>query len=206
MIILILIMKTFLSLKQNKVAFSLSIIVAVFFVVSIASAVTTITTNIDTAGTLNVSGLSTLANASSTLFSSSGNFMVNGYATTTASNGNIATAGSLTVGSTSQAVTQILNGTCNLSTTVARTALSTSSLPFQCAVANAVSGDRVFVSLQSDGGSQTSVVGLGGIVVNYAIASTTATGFIQVGLSNWSGAATSSYTLATSSAQYWIVR
>lgn len=45
-------MKTFSSLKQNKIAFSLSVIVAVFFVVSVASAVTTITTNIVTAGNI----------------------------------------------------------------------------------------------------------------------------------------------------------
>ena len=175
-------MKIFLSLKQNKIAFSLSVIVAVFFVVSVVSAVTTITTNIDTAGTLNVSSLSTLTNASSTLFS-------------------VGTSG----GSSGTTLAQILKGTCNLSTTVARTALSTSTLPFQCAVTNAASGDQVFVSLANDGGSVTGPANIGGIRASYAIASSAA-GYIEVGLSNWSGAATSSYTIATTSVQYWIVR
>lgn len=171
-------MKNFL--KENRIVFTLSVIISVFFVVSAVSAVTTITTNIDTAGTLNVSSLTTLTNASSTL---------------------------LSVGTSSKGTTmsQILKGTCNLSTTVARTALSTSTLPFQCAVTNAASGDQVFVSLANDGGSVTGPANIGGIRVSYAIASTAAS-FIEVGLSNWSGAATSSYTLATTSIQYWIVR
>ena len=168
--------------NRDRITLMLVVIVSVFLIVTTVSAVTTITTNIDTGGTLNVSGLTTLTNASSTLLS-------------------VGTSG----GSSGTTVAQILKGTCNLSTTVARTSLSTSTLPFQCAVTNVVSGDQVFVSLPNDGGSVTGLSNVGGIRLSYAIASTT-NGYIEVGLSNMSGTATSSYTLATTSVQYWIVR
>ncbi|MFA6404937.1 MAG: hypothetical protein WCW03_02980 [Candidatus Paceibacterota bacterium] len=181
-------MKTFLSLRQNKTAFVLSIVVSVFFVVSVASAVTTISTNISTAGnitttdggTLTVSGLATLGNASTTLLSVGG--------------------------STGTTMSQILKGTCNLSTTVLNLPLATSTKPFQCSVANVASGDLVFVTLPSDGGS---LGGTPGLIMTYAKASSTAT-YIEVGLAipfgSDSSVATSSFALATTSVSYFIVR
>src|SRR3989344_3134449 len=76
---------------------TLAVLVSVFFVVMAVEAAATISTNVNAGGTLTVSGHSSLATASSTITSQTGNFMVNGFATTTASNGNIATAGTLTV-------------------------------------------------------------------------------------------------------------
>src|SRR3989344_5342720 len=81
----------------------LSVIFGVLFISLVANAVTTISTNITTdgnatiTGTLGVTGVTTLVNASSSVTSQTGNFMVNGFATTTAANGNIATAGTLAV-------------------------------------------------------------------------------------------------------------
>ena len=57
---------------NNRVASFFAIILSVFFVVSAAQAASTISTNIQTDGTLSVTGLSTLGNASTTLFSATG--------------------------------------------------------------------------------------------------------------------------------------
>ena len=57
---------------SNRVASFLAIILSVFFVVATVQAATTISTNIETGGTLTVSGLTTLGNASTTQISSSG--------------------------------------------------------------------------------------------------------------------------------------
>ena len=75
----------------------LAVIFGVLLITLSANAVSTISTNISTGGTLDVTGHTTLTTASSTITSQTGNFLVNGYATTTALNGNIATAGTLTV-------------------------------------------------------------------------------------------------------------
>ena len=66
--------------------------------------------NLTTTGTLNVSGLTTLGNASTTILSLTGNLLVNGFATTTASNGNIDTEGSLTVVGTASTTNLIVGG------------------------------------------------------------------------------------------------
>ncbi|MDO8728761.1 MAG: hypothetical protein Q7K26_02595 [bacterium] len=85
----------------------LTVVFGVLLISLVANAVTTISTNITTdgnatiTGTLGVTGVTTLTNASSTITSQTGNFMVNGFATTTATNGNIATAGTLAVTGTS---------------------------------------------------------------------------------------------------------
>ncbi|OHA32909.1 MAG: hypothetical protein A2928_04450 [Candidatus Taylorbacteria bacterium RIFCSPLOWO2_01_FULL_45_15b] len=83
--------------KRNILSVVFSVIACVALVSASVSAATTINTSIDTGGALTVSGLSTLGNASTTVFSTTGNLMVNGYATTTAANGNFATAGTLNV-------------------------------------------------------------------------------------------------------------
>lgn len=193
-------MKTFLSLKQNKLTFSLSIIVAVFFVVSVASAVTTISTAISTAGNITTTDGNIEATA--------GTLTVGGTSTLTGKTtmGNASTTLLSVGGSTGTTMSQILKGTCNLSTTVLNLPLATSTKPFQCSVTSVASGDLVFVSLPSDGGS---LGGTSGIIMTYAKASTTA-GYIEVGLSAPFGSivsvATSSFALATTSVPYFIVR
>lgn len=93
----------------------LSVVVTVFMVFSLVSGATTISTNINTAGTLTVSGASTLTgtvsaggalsvtgittltgavNASSTV-NADGNLTIAGRATTTAASGNFAAAGTI---------------------------------------------------------------------------------------------------------------
>jgi hypothetical protein len=109
----------------------LSVIFGVLFVSLVVNAVTTISTNITTdgnatiTGTLGVTGVTTLGNASSTITSQTGNFMVNGYATTTALNGNIATAGTLAVTGVSTLTGDVTlsggNGALSLTTTNAAT-------------------------------------------------------------------------------------
>lgn len=102
--------------KKQKDFFTigLSVLVSFAFVAVSASAATTISTNIDTGGTLNVTGNSTLASVDiggayaagsgsgvtispAGALSFNGDLSINGYATTTATSGNIATAGTLTV-------------------------------------------------------------------------------------------------------------
>lgn len=84
---------------KNKYIFSMlaSVLVAFGFVALTTYSATTISTNVNTGGTLTVTGLSTLGYASTTGVSLTGNLMVNGFATTTGSNGNMATNGTLTV-------------------------------------------------------------------------------------------------------------
>lgn len=86
--------------------------------------------------TLNVTGLTTLGNASTSALSITGNLYVNGFATTTGANGNIATAGTLgvtgastltggvTVG-TGNAITGIIAGYCSFSDVTSFTASTT---------------------------------------------------------------------------------
>lgn len=90
----------------------LSVFVSFSFVFAVTYAATTISTNIDTGGTLTVTGNSTLISAdigggytagsgsgatisAAGAFSANGDLAVNGFATTTASNGNFATKGTL---------------------------------------------------------------------------------------------------------------
>ena len=108
--------------------------------------------------------------------------------------------GILKVGTNGANLWEVKAATCNLTTTVLRTSLATSTLPFNCAVTGVASGDVVFATLPSDGGSVTDGINKGGIQLRYATASSTA-GNIEIGLSNDSGAATSSYSGATTSVQ-----
>ena len=149
-----------------------AVVAGVFLVGMVAQAATTITTNIQTDGTLSVTGLSSFTNASSTLLSTSGNFMVNGFATTTASNGNFATAGTVSVGATANAITDMSVGFCTIPTTTV-TASSTNYADCTTNVTISTS-DRVFVQAT------------GSLPVNFVIeaASTTAATTINVRILN----------------------
>ncbi|MEK7609807.1 MAG: hypothetical protein AAB470_01650 [Patescibacteria group bacterium] len=129
-------MKTFSSLKQNKLTFSLSIIVAVFFVVSVASAVTTISTAISTAGNITT----TAGNIEAT----AGTLTVGGASSLAA----VTTSGTLTVGSSGTAVNSMVFGYCNIANSAAITA-STSAY-FNCTGATGLTNAyRVFVQATS---------------------------------------------------------
>ncbi len=114
--------------------------------------------------------------------------------------------GTLRLGSEGTALSNVVTGTCTLSTTVANLPLATSSKPFDCPATGVESGDQVFVSLPSNGGS---LGGTPGVIMTHAKASTTAD-YIQVWLAIPFGAhssvATSSFPLATTSVQYLSVR
>ena len=145
--------------KNRFLTLTLSVVLSVLVIVSVVSAATTISTNIDTGGTLNVTGKTTLTNASTTMISSTGDLWVNGYATTTASNGNIDTAGnisavgtasstSLIVGGNSTTVGGIVFGYCNVQNS-ANIAASTTAY-FSCTGATGVtSATRIFVQATS---------------------------------------------------------
>jgi len=162
-------MKTFSSLKKNKAAFGLSIVLSVFAIVSLVSASTSIGTNIQTAGTLIVSGLSTLANV---------------------------TATSLTVGSSGTALSQIVKGTCVLTnygvsgTGIDVSQAASSTAIYQCAADSAgtaltgvASGYTTLVQLSTT----TAETGNGWAIIGSSASSTA--GYINVIVSNLSGAA-----------------
>ena len=110
----------------------LSVIFGVLVISLVANAVTTISTNLDTDGTLTVDGHSTLTSASSTVTSQTGNFMVNGYATTTATNGNIATNGTLAVTSTTVLTGDVTMSGGNDGLIITTTNTATSSIDVGC--------------------------------------------------------------------------
>lgn len=213
-------MKTFSSLKQNKIAFSLSIIVAVFFVVSVASAVTTISTAISTAGditttagnieatagTLTVGGASTLT----------GNTAVTGTLTVTAKTtvGNASTT-LLSVGSNGTTLSKLMKGTCYLTnygtsgSGIDASQAASSTVLYQCAATNGantaitglVSGDLTIVQFAT-----TTAEVLNGWVIVSSSASTT-NGYINVLVSNLTGtAAVPSMVGVGSSTSYIIMR
>ena len=136
-----------------------SVLAGVLFVTMAVNASTTISTNVSTDGTLDVTGLTTLTGASTTRISLTGNLMVNGMATTTGSTGSIATEGNLTVlgtasttalkvGATANTITDASVGICvpttNPSIAASTTAMvaCTSSVPLS-------SSDRIFVQATS---------------------------------------------------------
>ena len=117
-------------LRNKQVAALLMAAVAVLIAGAVAEAATTISTNLDTDGTLDVAGNSILASADigggytagsgsgATLstagaLSINGNFNVNGQATTTAASGNFATEGSVLIGG-GTAITGHLSNTASL--------------------------------------------------------------------------------------------
>lgn len=101
---------------------------------------------------------------------------------------------SLKVGDKGSKITKEITGTCNAS--MATTLAATSTANATCTVAGVASGDKVFVSLPSVSG------GLG-FAVTHTVASTNT---ITFGILNLSGAATTSFPLATTSVQYWVLR
>ncbi|MCR4334249.1 MAG: hypothetical protein NUV47_00765 [Patescibacteria group bacterium] len=178
-------MKKFLSNAKFSTVV-LSVVVGVLLVTASLSAATTISTNITTAGTLSVTGATTL---SSTL-------AVAG-ATTHSS--------TVAIGSSGTALTQVLKGTCTLKADQSIIATSTGSA--WCAISNVTSGDIVFITLAT-----TTTSGVGGIgaqfIVQGAQASTTATGIVDVTLLNLTGAdrIPSSVLTFGSSTNYLIIR
>lgn len=113
---------------------------------------TTIGTNILTTGTLGVTGLSTLGQASTTIFSATGSSYLTGAsyfggtATTTISTAGAIATPSLQVGLTSgTAITQIIKGTCSLVSDASIAATSTGT--GTCATVGSLAGDKVFINL-----------------------------------------------------------
>ena len=165
-------MNIFSFARKNILSVVISTLVSVLFVAASVSAVTTIDLNVNTGGTLTVTGLSSLANASTTVMSTSGNFMVGGRATTTASSGNIETQGTITVGSSGTAITSMVSGVCGLAAT---TVAASSTAMGSCIGATGIlSGDRVFVTATSS------------MQANFIVqaASSTASNIIQVNIFN----------------------
>lgn len=111
----------------------------------------------------------------------------------------------LIVGTSGSGISQLISGTCNL-ISYTPTLSATSSLVYGCAATGVQSTDRVFVTApKSNTGVGAVGLTIGGIVIRGASASTTS-GFIEVELANFTGAATSSFPNATTSIQYWAVR
>lgn len=105
---------------------------------------------------------------------------------------------SLTVGDNGTKINELKATTCNLSTTQLPLE-ATSTDVFYCAVTGVASGDLVWVQLPSDNGQVGLSTGGGvGFQTTYAVASSTA-GYIEVGIGNLTGAASSTFPLATTS-------
>jgi hypothetical protein len=199
-------MKRFLSLKREHVSYALVLSFGLLLSAMAASAATSISSTALTAGgTLSVTGISTLTGnvgiGSSTPgypLSVVGSGYFSGGTVTAAS---VLATSTFAVGdSNANTVAEILTGTCNLTGTVAGVQLlATSTGQFFCTVTGVAANDKVFVSLTNGHASVW-----GGFVVVDAFATTT--NRIGVTLLNDTGVATSSYILATTSVQYWIVR
>ena len=109
-------------------------------------------------------------------------------------------------------VTKFLVGTCNLTQSVPGSFVASTTGQFMCAVTGVLSGDNVYVTMPqpyiSSGNPYLTTVGAigmgNGFIVSSAYASTT--DVIGVDLTNYTGAATSSFRWATTGVQYLIVR
>lgn len=77
--------------KKNIISIALSVVFSVVFVAAAVNAATTIGTDIDTGGTLTANGLTTLGNASTTLFSAYGPAYFGATATSTFSSAGVLT-------------------------------------------------------------------------------------------------------------------
>jgi len=136
-----------------------SVLAGVLFVTMAVNASTTISTNVSTGGTLDVTGLTTLANASTTRISLTSNLMVNGMATTTGSTGAIATQGNLTVlGTASTSALMVgdepqastINGLVFGTCTAPTVSIATTTGYLVCSTATGLqAGDTVFVQATS---------------------------------------------------------
>lgn len=108
----------------------------------------------------------------------------------------------LIIGDGGSAQTFFKKGTCNLTQSVVGSHAATTSKAFHCAVTGAKASDTVNIILPSGAGIGGSP--LAGFVVNTSFA--TATDMIGASIANLSGAATTSYTQATTSVTYLIYR
>ena len=172
-----------------------SVLAGVLFVTMAVNASTTISTNIQTDGTLGVTGLTTLTGASTTRISLTNNLMVNGMATTTGSSGDIATQGSVTIlGTASTSAIKVgdepdpttINGLVAGYCTFATASITASTTGMvSCSGATGVrSGDRIFVQatsslpdafvIQAASSTATDVIQVD--IVNFGFSGTTATG------------------------------
>ncbi|HEY4516623.1 MAG TPA: hypothetical protein VJG64_01630 [Candidatus Paceibacterota bacterium] len=186
-----------------------SVLAGVLFVTMAVNASTTISTNIQTDGTLGVTGLTTLTGASTTRISLTNNLMVNGMATTTGSSGDIATQGSVTILGTASTsalkvgdepaaptINGMVVGYCSFddvtlaASTTAGFANCTSSVTGALVV-----GDRVFVQATSSFESQYVITA----------ASTTGISTIQLRILN-TGLGLADGTLSGTSVNFWAVR
>src|SRR3989344_2730000 len=167
---------------------TLAVIFGVFAVVGIVQAATTINTAITTAGNITTSAGNITATAG----------------TLTIGSTSVLTGG-VTAGSSGTALTKKTASTCDGPSPARATVAATTSAAFFCAVTGAASGDKVFVSLPAGAGINPSGAGTpwGGFVVGSAYATTT--DYIGFNIMNLTGIATSSFTQATTSVQYWIV-
>jgi len=96
------------------------------------------------------------------------------------------------VGENGTAINEMRSTTCNLATTQLPLE-ATSTDDFTCSISGVDSGDQVFVSLPSNNGAV-----FGGFLVDSAVAGP---GTITVGVTNLTGASTSTFPAATTSVQ-----
>lgn len=190
-------MTKFLSLKKEYIGYGAVLLFGLLMSAMAASAASTISTNISTAGTLTVDTTSTLTGA----VSMGATLSVTG-ATTLAST----TATTFKIGQSGTATTLALNGTCALLGANLAVAATTTQA-FDCTVAAAVAGDRVFVSLAT-----TTPTTNEGWKLHGANASSTS-GYITILLTNLTGGTVSPAAGGNAGAnswasttQYWIVR
>jgi hypothetical protein len=204
--------------KAEWFSMIVAVVAGVFFVTLVAQAATTISLSLTTGGgvyassTAAIDGKLLLGYASSTRMitansasfggtgtttvSTAGDLQVGGNATTTASNGNIATGGTLAVGATANAITDMSVGFCTFaSTTLAATG---TSAYVDCTVGGGLSistSDRVFVMATSS------------LAANFQIlaASSTAATTINVRLVN-DGFGTANVTTGQNSLNFWAAR
>ncbi len=223
--------KVFSFIERGPLQIVASTVAAMIVTVGVVSAATTISTNISTGGTLSVTGLSTLvagsinqasstvvgawtvtgatslANASTTQITNSGiswlngDIMVNGFATTTAATGAFAIQGALTtvgantLGSGSTAINNVLYGFCTLP---AVTIVATSTNGARCTGATGITTSYTRVFVQA-----TSTLPAGVFVT---MASSTATGMIDVMLFNAGGIGNATIATSTVSLSFWAVK
>lgn len=170
--------------KNPFLTLTLSVIFGVLIVVSGVSAATTISTNINTGGTLDVTGKTTLVNASTTRVS---------------------------IGSSGTTVTQLIKGFCTswngtgLNSMDGNQTASTTEA-YDCAVTGVVSGDMVMAQLST---STPFVAGSNNLAGDWAIVgaqASTTSGYITILLWNGGATAVPSATGVGSSTAYLIIR
>lgn len=196
-------MTKFLSLKKEYIGYGAVLLFGLLMSVMAANAASTISTNISTGGTLTVDTTSTLTGAVTMSASATvgTTFAVSGASTLAST-----TATTFKIGQSGTATTLALNGTCALLGANLAVAATTTQA-FDCTVAAAVAGDRVFVSLAT-----TTPTTNEGWKLHGANASSTS-GYITILLTNLTGGTVSPAAGGNAGAnswasttQYWIVR